>query len=78
MAAGAFCLHERCPVTVQDAKFLKRFYRVTQNRFRACKTNLRFIINDDSIQRIEKTFYTQTFDSIAESLSSDGPGRFVK
>ena len=35
------------------------------------------LINDDSIYRIGKTFYTQDLDSLAESFSSDGFGRLV-
>ena len=34
-------------------------------------------LNDDSIYRKGRKFYTQALDSIAESLSNDGFGRFV-
>ena len=34
-------------------------------------------LNDDSIYCKGKKFYTQALDSIAESLSNDGFGRFV-
>ena len=44
----------------------------------SCIQVTRNIINDDLIYRInkKKTFYTQAFDSLEESLSRDGFGRF--
>ena len=58
-------------------KALQVQHELTINDFNTFRTILRYIKNHDSIYRIGKTFYQQAFDSIAESLSSDGFGRLV-